>query len=311
VFSILERAYNFAESSGGVNVGSYHVPGDEITDMAIDHVESSDPDDPQFLWVHYMDVHHPFLPPAEYQRKFRDEVVSNRESIKMRRKLLEEPENVTPGELQTQLDLYDAEIRYTDDQVRRLIDAVERRWGDVLVVLTADHGEHFLERGYFSGAQLYDVKLHVPLLVSGWESTGTHDELVALSDVPPTMLDYAGLPIPESYYGESLYPVASGERWERDAILGDDQNGEDHDYMYRDREWKYIERDDGTKELYRLAADPDEQHNVVADHEDLVAQFAGRVSEHRREVERTNVDLTEVEMEEEVRERLRRLGYDE
>ncbi|WP_152040971.1 sulfatase [Salinigranum salinum] len=312
VYPLLERAYNFAESSGGVNVGSYHVPGDEITDMAIDYIESADTDHPQFLWVHYMDVHHPFLPPAEFQRQFRDDVVSNQESIRLRRKLLEEPENVTEEELQLQLDLYDAEIRHTDYQVRRLLDAAEDHWGGVTTFLTADHGEHFLEHGYFSGAQLYDVKMHVPLLVHGWEYSGSHDETVGITDLPPTMAEYAGLPVPESYQGHSLLSLVRDGVWDRTSIVGGYGNGvDDASFVYRDREWKYIENADGTTELYDLATDPGEQRNVAADHEDLVRQFAGKLNEHRREIERTNVDLTDVEMEEEVRERLRRLGYDE
>jgi arylsulfatase A-like enzyme len=312
IFPLLKRAYDFAESSGGLNVGSYLVPADEITDMAIDYIEESDPDEPQFLWVHYMDVHHPFLPPEAFQEYFLDEPVSGRESIKMRRKLLEEPENVTDEELQTQLDLYDAEIRHTDHHVNRLVEAATDRWDDVATVLTADHGEHFLERGYFSGAQLYDVKLHVPLVVHGWDDVGSYDELVGLTDVPVTMLDYADLPAPESYQGHSLLSLVRDGVWERDSVMGGvGDRLEEASYMYRDAEWKYIENADGSTELYDLAADPGEQHDVAADHEDVTARLSGKLSEHRRAVERTNVDLSEVEMEEEVRERLRRLGYDE
>jgi arylsulfatase A-like enzyme len=182
----------------------------------------------------------------------------------------------------------------------------------VTTVLTADHGEHFLEHGYFRGAPLYDVKLHVPLLVHGWDDVGSYDELVGLTDVPATMLDHAGLPIPESYEGKSLVSLVRDGVWDRTSVMGGlGDRIEDASFMYRDTEWKYIENVDGSTELYDLVADPGEQQNVAHDHEDVTATLSGKLSEHRRAVERTNVDLTEVEMEEEVRERLRRLGYDE
>ncbi len=101
LLSLLRRGYDFLESSQGINVGSYHVPADEITDRAIQFIEESDDETPTFVWAHYMDVHHPFLPPEEYQRKFRDEPVSDDESIQLRRKYIEEPEAVTPEEHQT------------------------------------------------------------------------------------------------------------------------------------------------------------------------------------------------------------------
>jgi arylsulfatase A-like enzyme len=204
VYPLLERAYYLAESTGGVNVGSFHVPADELTDAALEWVGSETVSRPIFLWVHYMDVHHPYLPPAEYQRCFRTDPVGEHEAVRLRRKLLDDPGGVTGAELETVRDLYDAEIRFTDEQVERLVETTRERTDDLTVVVTADHGEHFLERGFFDGASAYDVKLHVPLLVEGWDDTGTYDELVGLCDVPPTLLDAAGIDVPSSYRGESL-----------------------------------------------------------------------------------------------------------
>ncbi|GGL59495.1 sulfatase [Halocalculus aciditolerans] len=313
LFDVLQSMYDFAESAGGVNVGSYHSPGDEITDRAIRFIEGSG-DQPNFLWVHYMDVHHPFLPPAEYQEKYLDEPLDDRECIKLRRKVLEEPENVADEELQTLIDLYDAEIRYTDDEVERLVTAAEDEWGeDFVFAFTADHGEHFLEHGYFSGAQLYDVKLHVPLLIDGLGGSGSFDDLVALTDLPVTLLDSVGVDVPESYCGHSLVDLVTEGTWPREEICGgmfvDDGAGED--FQCRTDRWKYIERHGGDRELYDLDADPGEQENVADDHPDVVDDLADRLNDHRRAVTETDTDISDVEMEEHVKERLRRLGYSE
>jgi arylsulfatase A-like enzyme len=310
LFPLASRAYNWLESSSGINVGSFHMPADETTDMALDFVDDVDRDRPVFCWVHYMDPHHPFLPPERYQRLFRDETVDNRTSVKLRQKLIQEPENVTDEEMQVQLDLYDAEIRFWDDELQRLIERTRDTLGDVTVAVAADHGEHFLDRGYFGGAKLYDVKQHVPLLIEGgsWDDSGQYEDLVGLADLPPTLVEHAGMTVPQNYHGYPLQRLLDGD-WHRREVIG---GHGDHDGPYgcRTERWKYIWREDEDRELYNLDADPDEQHNVATDYPDVVADLQGRIDEHRETVRKTDKDV-DVEMDEEVKERLRRLGYAE
>jgi arylsulfatase A-like enzyme len=308
----LQRAYDAVESVGGVNVGAFHVPGDELTDKAIAWLESLSPDTPAFLWVHYMDVHHPYLPPAEFQRHFRDDTVEKREAVKLRRKLLEHPDRVTDAEFDAMVDLYDAEIRFTDSQIERLVDTARERPGDLAVAVTADHGEQFLEHGSFSGGAAYDVKLHVPLLIDGWDDSGHYDDLVGLCDLPPTLLDLAGLePLP-SYQGQSLSALVAGTDWPRTDIVGGWEEDDDAPtYVYRDENWKFIQRGTGPDELYDLDADPEEQVNVIDAHPDRVERLRARLAEHRDELRATDTDLDGVRTDDATDRRLRRLGYRE
>jgi arylsulfatase A-like enzyme len=307
------KAYDTMESITGVNVGSYLVPADEKTDMALNFVNKVDADDNVFLWVHYMDPHHPFLPPEKYQRMFHDEIIGRRESVKMRQKLLQRPEEVTEEELQMQLNLYDAETRFWDDELRRLVETTREKLGDVTVAVTSDHGEHFLEHGYFSGAQLYDIKQHVPLLIEGeqWDDDGDYDDLVCLIDLPTTLVDHAGLDVPDNYYGHSLIPLVEDGNWPREEIFGGLDVDEDGPrYACRTQEWKYIWSANGDPELYDLTTDPGEQRNVVSEHPDVVEDLDGRLEKHRQQVQVTEQDVS-VETSEDVKERLRRLGYKE
>lgn len=312
LFPLATRIYNWFESRSGVNVGSFLVPADETTDMALEFVEDVAPDESLFSWVHYMDPHHPFLPPERTQRLFRDEPVDRRRSIKTRQKFIQEPENVTEAELEEQLDLYDAEIRYCDEEIRRLVEETRERLGDVTVFFTSDHGEHFLEHGYFSGAKLYDVKQHVPLLIEGpdWDDTGDYEELVGFVDLPPTIVEHAGLSVPDNYYGHPLQRLVHGD-WPRTEIIGG-YGGEDRDSRFgcRTERWNYIWEENGPSELYDLEADPGEQTNVVERHPDVVEELRRRIDDHRRRLERTDEDVS-VEMTDEVKARLRRLGYSE
>jgi arylsulfatase A-like enzyme len=312
LYSFASSAYDYLESKSGVNVGSYIAPADETTDMALKYIHELDDDKPAFVWVHYMDPHHPFLPPEEYQRMFRDETVSNRESIKLRQKLMQEPENVTDEDLQKQLDLSDAETRFNDDQIRRLVEETRETLGDVTVAFTSDHGEHFLEHGYFSGAQLRDVKQHVPMLIEGqnWNDGGQYDDLVAHVDLPATLVRHAGIERPGNFYGHELQNLVGDGEWKRDDVIGGIGIEGDPRYAVRTPEWKYIWGESEDDLLFDLEADPEEQRNVVDDHPEVVAELRERIEDHRKRVRRTEEDV-DVEMEEEVKERLRRLGYKE
>lgn len=313
VLNVLKRAYDFLESSQGMNVGSYHVPADEITDRAIEFVETTS-DEPAFCWVHYMDVHHPFLPPEKYQQEFLDESVSHEESIQLRRKFIEEPETVTEEEYQTFIDLYDAEIKFNDAEVGRLLSTVESNWGDdYLLAVTADHGDHFLEHGYFGGARLRDVKNHVPLFVTGWGDTGEYDRLVGLTDLPTTLVDTAGLEVPDNWYGHSLRGFVFDGEFERTAITGGYRNDDGEHVRVRESDWKLIvHEDEEPDKLFHLAEDPTEKDNVIDEYPEQSRRLQKRLDDHRQLVRSTtHENIERPEMDEAVKERLRRLGYQE
>jgi arylsulfatase A-like enzyme len=312
-YRLLARGFEVAERRTGTNVGSAYVAADEITDRAIAWARGADADTPQFLWVHYMDVHHPYVPPARHQRAFREEPVSERRAVQLRRKMIEAPRGVTDAELDTIGDLYDAEIRFADAEIARLVEAVRAAWeGDTALAVTADHGEEFREHGRFSHhATFHDEVLHVPLLVDVGDDGGRHDELVGLLDVAPTLVDYAGLERPENFYGESLRGPIEGAGWERTAVIGDWQsNAGEPRFAYRDADWKYVRRSEGV-ELYDLGADPGETTNVAEEHADVADRLDERIDAHERAVAATETDLGTVEMDEGVKQRLRDLGYQE
>ncbi|GGM66063.1 arylsulfatase A-like enzyme [Halarchaeum rubridurum] len=313
VYKSLASAFDTAERTVGANVGSAYIDADESTDRAVEFLRGGESHD-EFLWVHYMDVHHPYLPPEEHQRAFRDDPISERRAIQLRRKFMEDPEGVTDDELDDIIDLYDASIRFTDEQVGRLLDAADEHWDDYTVAFTADHGEEFTDHGEFSHfAKFYDEVMHVPLVVDDGEHSGRRDEMVGLIDLAPTLVDAAELDRPEGWYGYPLSRLHRGD-WPRDSVLGDwspdGRSRRDIRYAYRDREWKFISRDAG-EELYHLTEDPGEHENLVAEETAVAEELRDVITAHEEEIERTQEDLGDVEMEEEVKERLRDLGYAE
>lgn len=320
IYSLLQTAFNATEKRAGIEVGSAYVGAEELTDMAIEWATDA-PDAPRFLWIHYMDVHHPYVPPATYQRRFREAPVEDRTAVRLRRKMLESPGAVTDEELQTLTDLYDAEIAHVDAEVTRLMDAIEAAWGeDVAFVFTADHGEEFLDHGEFShSATFYDEVLHVPLLVDTGgttrESDGTggtpdRDDLVGLLDVAPTLVDLADAEQPETFQGQSLL---GDDDPERDSVIAEwaDLDTGDRRFALRTTDWKYIRDEHGAEELFDLDADPGETENLVDAERDVLDDLRSHVDRHETSVDETAGDMREVEMDEQVRQRLRDLGYQE
>lgn len=316
LYSFLQGIYDITEEKAGVDVGQTYKDAEAITDEAISWIEGQDGQ--FFAWIHYMDVHHPYIPHHDIADEMGLELdISEQDAIRLRRKMLEEPEELTDEEVQTLIDLYDNEIRYTDRHIGRLVDAVDESVGldDTAFVVTSDHGEEFGEHGGFShNPSLYDEVLSVPFIVEGSDRvvgttlTGRRDETVQLLDVGPTVCDLAGAPIPDEYRGSSVSDLLDADL-ERKIII---ETNVDDDYKFalRMEGWKYIwDRSTGSTELYDLQEDPDEMDNCVDDHPDRVKRYQEMLTDHLRMIRETNENLPDVSMDGETEERLKNLGY--
>jgi len=112
--------------------------------------------------------------------------------------------------------VYRASVTSADTQIARLVDALRARGelDDTLVLVTADHGEEFLEHGSVGhGHALYDDQIHIPLVVRLPGRAGAGGVRVApveQVDLGPTILAAAGVPAPPGFQGTSLLPFALG-----------------------------------------------------------------------------------------------------
>ncbi|MCA9580024.1 MAG: sulfatase-like hydrolase/transferase, partial [Myxococcales bacterium] len=112
---------------------------------------------------------------------------------------------------------YDGELRYVDDQLARLLAALEARGldEDTLVVVTSDHGEDMGEHGvWFShGWTLFDPALHVPLVLAlpgGLPEGRRYEDLVQSVDVLPTVLALLGREHGAPTQGRDLRALLAG-----------------------------------------------------------------------------------------------------
>lgn len=141
-----------------------------VTDQALDWLRSRDPERPFFLWIHYMDPHGPYIPPDAYLDLFPDaheRNVTRVDAIPAYQRQRVGPQGLYQADLAYYKRRYDQEIRYFDDQLARVLAAVEGLPRPPLFALTADHGESLDEHGYLleHGANPFQPNTRVPLIL--------------------------------------------------------------------------------------------------------------------------------------------------
>lgn len=232
---------------------------------------------PFFLWLHFFDAHNPYDPPAEQRALF-------------------PPLGGPPSDLDRDIAAYDAEIHFADQEMGKLLDrlAAAGHLDDTLVIVAGDHGEGLMQHGWMlHGLQIYEEAVRVPFVVR-WPAKLPVGKKIAepvqLADLMPTVLELAGLAMPQMERkpdGQSVAAALRGNTkldsrravllqrrsyargWERGVAM----KGEKH--AVRVGSWKYIEaKDENTFELYDLASDPGEKRNVFADKPEERASLA-------------------------------------
>lgn len=169
---------------------------------------------PYFLFLHLFDPHDPYCPPPPYREMFvppgEADDVTGRVNHKLGR-----PADMVPDErtLDVLRRLYDAEIRYVDDQLARIVSRLEARGtlDDTIVVVTSDHGESFGENGVmFHGTSIGNPEVHVPLIVRYPRriAAGSEETAVVEASVPikATLLHLAGVGAASRHEGRLPLP---------------------------------------------------------------------------------------------------------
>jgi len=230
---------------------------------------------PFFLWLHYMDVHEPYVP----DRKYIDLVdptlkLSREEMFRLFTEVLLKRDASNKATVELLRKLYCAHVRAMDDEVRALFGILERQnvLKDTWLILTTDHGDEFGDHGGLShDGKMYSELVHVPLII--FEPTRNQEEvceaLVSTIDVSPTLVHLFGLNRVEAFEGQSLLPLdgysVRGVYGEAVDKHGSQEKGEEKEvHYYREGDLKIIYHERGDLwELYDLKADPKETRNII------------------------------------------------
>jgi arylsulfatase A-like enzyme len=167
-------------------------------------------------------------------------------------------------------------VSLLDAQVGRLLDALDRLGlaEDTVVIYTTDHGDLCGGHGMVDKHMvMYDDVVRVPLIVR-WPGHGREGALCEAFvshaiDLAATFCELAGAAVPETFRGQSLLPLLSGDenggRQDILAMYHGNQFGLFSERMLRDRRHKYVWNAAAEDELYDLALDPGELYNLATD----------------------------------------------
>lgn len=252
-----------------VKLPGYRV--DAVTDAVIRYIDSHQ-DDPFFLFVSYIEPHHQnhiddYPPPDGYRERYAERWV---------------PPDLAAlgGSTHQHLGGYYGMVKRLDEAFGRLHDALKslNLSENTVVLFTSDHGNHFKTRNGEYKRSCHESSIRVPTLFTGpgFDGGGQLRQLVSLIDLPPTLLDAAGIPVPESMQGQSILPIIKDAKaeWPEEVFvqISEAEVGR----AVRTHRWKYSVNapdknpgDDSGSDIYQesflydLQADPYELTNLI------------------------------------------------
>jgi len=272
VLEFTSDAYNTVMYDGQgteVKLPGYRV--DAQTDAVIRYIDAQQ-NDPFFLFVSYLEPHHQnhlddYPPPDGYRERYTGRWI---------------PPDLAAlgGSTHQHLGGYYGMVKRLDEALGRIQDALKslNLSDNTIILFTSDHGCHFKTRNGEYKRSCHESSIRVPTAFCGpgFDGGGRLEQLVSLIDLPPTLLDAAGLPVPPEMQGRSIMPLVRREAtaWPDDVFvqISEAQVGR----AVRTQRWKYgVDAPDKSGQdnagsdryeeqyLYDLQVDPYELTNLV------------------------------------------------
>lgn len=266
-----------------------------------------------FLYLHFMDVHNPYAPPAPYNRMFAGE--------KGRYQYHNGLMKINSEDLNKSMGLYDGEIRFLDDKIRDLFSYLDKHelLKNTIVIINSDHGEEFMEHGGMGhGATLYREQLHVPLFILPPGGIDMERSIIPSPvrniDILPTILDMLNIEPAADIDGVSLLDLIKGG----DDLLTRPGLSRVVSHGLKDRltslskgEYHYIYNiSKDLKELYDLQSDPEEKNNLVGTKAELAETMHDEMEKLTQEYLGSNTSsASKTSINKQTLDTLKSLGY--
>jgi arylsulfatase A-like enzyme len=301
------RPYNtvlYDHDNQAVKLPGYRV--DALTDAAIryldQHQNRNQDGKPFFLFLSYLEPHHQnhiddYPAPTGYRERYQGRWI---------------PPDLAAlgGSTHQHIGGYFGLVKRLDEALGRLLDALKSLGleENTIVLFTSDHGNHFKTRNAEYKRSCHEASIRVPTALTGpgFIGGGRIKELVSLIDLPPTLLEAAGIPVPALMEGRSILPLTRGKAvdWPDDIFIqiSESQVGR----AVRTSRWKYSvsapsrnawlesTSDCYVEEyLYDLEADPHELCNLIGyeSHREVATVLRERLLRYLRKVEDTRPEI--------------------
>jgi len=247
-----------------------------------------------FLFVHYWDPHVPYY--KRSKKKYRDMFSAKEykdfapdmqyfQDNRFLRMLYDAKHKFNQDPLQPEenLALYDANVRYVDDNIKVLVDNLDKLGikEETLILITSDHGEAFGEYGFWDHYSSYRNISQLPLILFGPDierkEISTYTQNI---DIMPTLLQLAGIDIPEGLCGRTMVPLLSGDKdsFREEIVVNSDATVIQRMYVKDDYAlmhtlsrpvWDHIKE----YELFNLSEDPDQIKDISSQEREITSNM--------------------------------------
>jgi arylsulfatase A-like enzyme len=270
-----------------------------IGETAARWIEGYDRPEPFFLKVSFERPHSPYDPPERIWRRYQDAALPPANMAPWAAKYAKPSGNERDAwhgnfgaaQVRRSRQGYYGSVEFVDEQIGRVLEALQRRgWmNETLIVFLSDHGDMLGDHHLWRKSYAYDASVRIPFLMRLPEGPRgvLNAAMVELRDVLPTFLEAAGTNSPRPLDGRSLLPLVAGRAADWRSYL-DLEHGicyslDNHWNALADARHKYIlHARDASEQLFDLAADPNELHDLSGEPtaEPILRQWRTRMIDH-------------------------------
>ncbi len=268
---------------------------DRINDYAVEYIKNENHDKPFFMFISQLEPHHQndrlrFEAPKGAKKNFTDYDV---------------PGDLagTLGDWRIQMPSYLACCNRVDLNFGRLIQALKDKglYDNTIIIYTSDHGCHFRTRNAEYKRSCHEASIKIPLVISGgaFSGGGRIKDLVSLIDLPATVLDLAGISVPDNFAGKSL----TDKKGHKSVFMqiSESQTGR----AVRTEKWKYSVSVPNANSafaqkykedfLYDLENDPFEKNNLIENtkYKDIKNELRSLLTEHMKQANEPDFEIIE------------------
>ena len=293
-----------------------------------------------FLFLHTYQIHTPYEPPPPFNTLFLEET-SALTQVDLGRLRFNHENRYKQAAVELRqniIDLYDGEIRYTDEAlIKPLLERLKKLdlYDNTMIILPSDHGEEFYEHGSWEHTNsVYNETIKIPLIIKFFNSEHTGKKIAKfarITDIMPTILDVLNIDPPKQRIdGESLFDLlAEKEQNKNERIFICELasnvmqrhipkkvaiNRDKHKFIlnhdFKPEDLAYFSSpppDFDPTELFDLEADPDELKNIAREDSQLAQALLDFLKTHNKQKRKVVPESAKIDQE--LREQLKALGY--
>ena len=259
------------------NVGS----AEDIINSSIKFLNNIN-ENPFFMFLQFMESHEPYDIPNPYHfyfnKNYKGKIDIHSLKFKIKNKIIN-PKDLNKDDLDYLMGLYDAGIRHFDEEVGRLINMLKNMkiYDNTLIIITADHGEEFMEHGQLYHYKYYDEVTNIPLIIKlprrFSKKKINKKTIIELIDISPTVMEILNLKPSKNIEGKSIFNKKESDLAFSEHFI--EESNKNYCFSIRSNKFRYIYNKDLNnkkinEELYDVKEDSQEKNNIAKENKEVI-----------------------------------------